>query len=138
MKKLFLLSFALLGVVLSSCGNDDEDISGINNVKLTKSSCISTNDKTIITASVENYNPQNIECWLNVGASSDYMSYSQIWSMFKMNYDLSKKELSSEIPADFFTDKTNTLFGHIIITDFVKHESIELGEPIVVYTSLVP
>lgn len=134
MKKLYFLFIALLGVILASCGDDDDDVSVINNVKITKSSCIRTNENITITVSVENYSPQRMECWLNVGSSSDYMDVNQIWTMFKMDYDGSKKELSTEIPADFIADKSDTLFGHIIITDFIKHESIELGEPIIVFT----
>lgn len=134
MKKLYFLLFALLGVVLSSCGNDDDDVTSINDVKLIKSSCIPTDDGIIITASVEDYSPQSMECWLNVGSSSDYMNYTQMWTMYKMDYDWSKKELSTVIPYDYIEDKTSMLFGHIIVSDFVKHESIELGEPIIVYT----
>lgn len=134
MKKLYFLLFVLLGAILASCGNDDDDVSTINEVKLTKSSCTRTNNKITITASVENYAPQSMECWLNVGSSSDYMDFNQIWTMFKMDYDWSKKELSTVIPSDYIEDKTSMLFGHIIVSDFVKHESIELGEPIIVYT----
>lgn len=134
MRKLFLLLFAFLGVVLSSCGHDDDDVSAIYKVKLIKSSCERTNKNITIIAGVENYSTQSMECWLNVGGSSDYLDFNQIWTVFKMDYDWSKKELSTEIPSDFIKDKTSMLFGHIIVSDFVKHESIELCEPIIVYT----
>ena len=138
MRKLFLLLFAFLCVVLSSCGNDDDDVSAIYKVTLIKSSCERTNKNITIIAGVEYYSTQSMECWLHVGGSSDYMDFNQIWTGFKMDYDWSKKELSTVIPADYIEDKTKMLFGHIIVSDFVKHESIELGEPIIVYTPLVP
>lgn len=139
MKKFYLLLFVVFGTILCSCGKDDDDISAINNVKLAESSCIRTDDNVIITASVENYT-QNMECWLHVGRGSDFYAdqFNYIWTGFKMNYDRSKKELSTEIPSDFFSEKPYTLYGHIIVSDFVKHESIVLGEPFILYSPQVP